>query len=65
MRYHECEIYMVFDKRGAVVCMRLLDPHLARTVPWYTVIVLIQRFFLLDADRLRANRLGWFGEMFS
>lgn len=56
---------MVFDKRGAVVCMRLLDPHLARTVPWYTVIVLIQRFFLLDADRLRANRLGWFGEMFS
>jgi hypothetical protein len=46
--------------RGA----RSLDPHLASAVPRYRVVVLVQRFFLLDADRLCTNGLRWLGEVF-
>ena len=42
-----------------------MDPHLARTVPQHRVVVLVQRFFLLDADRLRADGLGRLGEVLS
>ena len=48
--------------------VRLLDPHLTRTVPWHgivvRVLVLVQRFFLLDTDRLRADRLWWLRKVF-
>ena len=42
----------------------LLDPHLARAVPRHRVVVLVQRFFLLDTDRLRRGRLRGLGEVF-
>jgi len=42
----------------------LLDPHVARTVPRYRVVVLVQGFFLLDTGRLRADGLGRLGEVF-
>lgn len=42
----------------------LLDLHLARAVSGYRVIVLIQRFFFFDADRLSTDRLRWLGEVF-
>lgn len=35
-----------------------------RAVPGYRVVVLVQRFLLLDADRLRTDRLRWLGEVF-
>ena len=43
---------------------RLVDPRLARAVPWHGVVVLVQRFFLLDTDRLRADGLWWLGKVF-
>lgn len=42
----------------------LLYPHLVRAVPGYRVVILVQRFLLLDADRLRTDRLRWLGEVF-
>lgn len=61
------EIYTVFGRdsmRGTADGARLLNLHLARTVPQHRVIVLVQRFFLLDTDGLRADGLGRFGEVF-
>jgi len=43
---------------------RLLDPRLARTVPRYGVVVLVQGFFLLDTNGLRADGLRRLREMF-
>ena len=43
---------------------RLVNPRLARPVPRDRVIVLVQRFFLLDTDRLRPHRLWWLREVF-
>lgn len=43
---------------------RLLDLHLARTVPRYRVVVLVQGLFLLDTNGLRADRLGRLREVF-
>ena len=42
----------------------LLNRHLARTIPWYGVVVLVQRLFFLDTDWLCADWLRWLGEMF-
>lgn len=42
---------------GGNVDARLLDPHLACAVPRYRIVVLVQRFFLLDAGGLRTGRL--------
>ena len=41
-----------------------MNPRLARPVPRDRVIVLVQRFFLLDTDGLRPDRLWWLGEVF-
>jgi hypothetical protein len=45
--------------------VRLLDLHLTRTVPRRRVIVLVQRFFLLNTNGLCADGLWRFGEVFS
>ena len=52
------------DLMREAVGSRLLDLHLARTVPWHRVVVLVQRFFLLDTDRLRTDGLWWLGKVF-
>jgi len=49
--------------RGAADGGLLVNPRLARPVPRDRVIVLVQRFFLLDTDRLRPHRL-WLGKVF-
>ena len=43
---------------------RLVNPHLARSVPRDRVVVLVQRFFLLNTNRLCPDRLWWLGEVF-
>jgi len=52
-----------FDERG-VDGARLVDPRFARAAPQHGVVVLVQRFFLLDTDRLRGDGLWWLGKVF-
>lgn len=49
---------------GVAICGCLVNPHLACSIPRDRVIVLVQRFFLLDTDRLRPDRLWRLGEVF-
>lgn len=53
-----------FSRGGAADGSPLVDHGLARSVPRDRVVVLVQRFLLLDTNRLRSNGLRWLGEVF-
>lgn len=53
-----------FGRRRVAGGARLVNPHLARSVPRDRVVVLVQGFFLFDMDGLRSNGLWWLGEVF-
>ena len=55
---------MRFDRGRVVTRGHLVNPHLTRSVPRDRVKVLVQRFFLLNTDRLCPDRLWWLGEVF-
>ena len=52
------------SERRVMDGVRLVNPHLTRSVPRDRVVVLVQRFFLLDTDGLRPNGLWRLGEVF-